>query len=190
MIKNITTIRTVGFVSLGLLLSGCGISGNTYGTGTSVESGLGKDLTRIATFGRLGNDKNKNITYRQRSALVIPSKEQLQVLPPPGSARIQPPAATNADGQAIAATTGSTQTVTLKELEAAQNVPRIKRSNRKGVLAAVGIGGKSNADDLSAKRLIDVPPEYRTVQSSEASTDVDELLGKKKKEKKKRFGIF
>ncbi|MBA4782592.1 MAG: hypothetical protein H2045_05175 [Rhizobiales bacterium] len=189
MIKNITIVRSVGAFVLSLLVSGCAVNTTTYGTGKSVESGLGQDLTRIMTFGRVNSEKNRDITYRERSALVIPSQEQLQVLPPPGSARIQAPAdGTLVDGQPVTATTGSGTSVTLKELEASQKVPGFKRRNQKSLLGAVGLG-KSKSEDLSGNRLIDVPQEYRTVDSSAPAADVDELLGKKKK-KKKKFGIF
>lgn len=191
MIKNITIVRSVGAFVLSILVSGCAVNTTTYGTGKSVEGGLGQDLTRIMTFGRVNSEKNKNITYRERSALVIPSQEQLQVLPPPGSARIQataPADGTLVDGQPVTATTGSGTSVTLKELEASQKVPGFKRRNQKGLLGAVGLG-KSKPEDLSGNRLIDVPQEYRTVDSNAPAADVDELLGKKKK-KKKKFGIF
>jgi len=68
----------------GLSLSGCAVNPSTYGTGQTTGGGFARDLGSIATFGLIeGADKREDITYRERSTLTIPAKEEYSVIPEP-----------------------------------------------------------------------------------------------------------
>jgi len=63
--------------------TGCAVKTATYGTGETVEAGLVRDLTSLATFGALGKKKGQKITYRERGALIVPNDQQFASIPAP-----------------------------------------------------------------------------------------------------------
>lgn len=67
-----------------LAVSGCAANTATYGTGQSAGNALAKDLGKIATFGFLeGSDEKEEISYHERQALVVPSKDGFKRPPQP-----------------------------------------------------------------------------------------------------------
>lgn len=206
--------RTALLGCICIAAAGCSVSTASYGTGTSVEKAVARDFTKLATFGLVDPGKsNEKIVYKERGTLVIPSEDELAVIPQPGQhlavrqeapvaeipvlggesqetaalARIE---AAEAKVAGLAPDTAQTPAAAATETVAGA-VPASDEASLKkeGFFSRTGVKKKSRIPDRPGTSLIDVPPEYRQVQGGAGEESIDELLTGKKK-KKKRFLLF
>lgn len=78
--------QSLAIIVLGsLAVSGCAINTPTYGTGESVELGLLRDVTSLATFGQFGKREQPRIQYLERGSLVVPQEIAKADIPKPTS---------------------------------------------------------------------------------------------------------
>ncbi len=181
---------------LAATVSACAVSTASYGTGQSAESALARDFTNIVTLGLVdGAGKNQKIRYEERKGLVVPREDQLARIPRPGERVEIIPAEKNEDGILNdGPTLINSEDLAKAEAEelAAEKLPpaaitlpgpKKKRSIRSQ------LGFKKKEFKKPDNNLLDLPPEYRTVQNPNVNSDVNELLTGKKK-KKKRFLFF
>lgn len=244
-------VRSVAVLAIcGLGAGACSINTATYGTGESVELGLARDLAGLATFGALGREKQKPISYRERPPLVLPSKEQRANIPEPitkvdavddnfpgrqqelarierveasknrepiansllGTNRAQPLHLTKGNDierkgevdEQVNAAVGSTVPLGPRELakspetiakERGVTVEELPESlqgdliRNRSLLERAGLVERKRVR-RGAPALTEVPTEYRTVNTSQADPEVEQLLSGKKKKKKKRFIFF
>lgn len=206
--------KSTALMVFSLMASGCSISTATYGTGQTAGSALAKDISSIATFGYLeGSDAKTEISYHDRQALVVPSKEEFKSLPRPitgfSAEQIALKRETDAfereflaEQERLKIKVPQTEAERLAEEEAlfekrlleeqrlqeearlaAENPPKKKSAFRR-------LFGKSVKRDnaiRSNSELTEVPPEYRVPEEVASAPTVDPV-GKKKK--KKRFLLF
>lgn len=84
MLKSMKFCRaSITLALVAFFATGCAVKTATYGTGETVEAGLVRDLTSLATFGALGKKKGQKITYRERGALIVPNDQQFASIPAP-----------------------------------------------------------------------------------------------------------
>lgn len=186
MFQNTSFLRnSAALVVCCLVGSGCAINTATYGTGETTGGGFAKDLGNIATFGLVGGgDKKEKIVYQERTALVIPSKEQFASLPQPVE---------NSDKNRRSAS----------EIEALERIKRAEEQaaraqraqaaqlpfepKKQSLFSRLGVSKVSDTARASTGALTEVPPEYRVVEQAPGTPNVDPFA---KKKKKKRFLLF